>query len=124
MNRLALIQEPQQDINHELIRYVLVLLLMPFWLPFLRALWKELERAMRPDGGLFGRSLRKDERERIEREIRETEESPVVDEPLAHHRRSRAAAGGAANRPGQKGLGAPGQSGATRPAVRRRQGFR
>ena len=124
MSRLAILQEPQQDINHELIRYVLVLLLMPFWFPFLRALWKELERAMRPDGGLFGRSLRTDERERIEREIRETEESPVVDEPLAHHRGSRTAAGGAASRPGPRSPGAPGQSGATRPSVRRRQGFR
>jgi hypothetical protein len=104
--------------NQEILRYVLVLVLLPLWIPFLKALWGELLRAMRPEGGLFGPLPRKDQREQIEREM-EGEESPVVDEPLAHRRAAAARGGGRALGSARRSAG-----GAPKPSVRKRHGFR
>lgn len=79
-------QEPEFDLGFELLKYSLVLVTIPFWVPFAKALWEEFVRAMRPDGGLTGRVLSGRERREIEEHIAATEESSQVHEPIAHLR--------------------------------------
>ena len=78
--------DPTSPVNSELIRYLFVFASAPIWIPFSRALWKELLRAMRPDGGLYGPTPSRRKREEIEREIAQ-DPDPVVHEPIAHRRR-------------------------------------
>ncbi len=48
-----------------LIKYTLLLLATPIWLPFIKELWVEFNMAMREDGGLFGQAPTPRERQRI-----------------------------------------------------------
>jgi len=56
------------DINKDILRWVLLIAATPIWLPFLRMLWKDFNRALEEEGGIFGRPPRSDEIERIRRE--------------------------------------------------------
>ena len=42
-------------LNGELARYLILLVTSPLWWPFLRELYKEMDNALREDGGLLGR---------------------------------------------------------------------
>jgi hypothetical protein len=61
-------------INKDILRWVLLLAAMPIWLPFLRILWRDFNRALEEEGGIFGRtpSARDVERIRLEK-LREPE---------------------------------------------------
>jgi hypothetical protein len=56
------------DINKDILRWVLLIAATPIWLPFLRILWKDFNRALEEEGGIFGRPPPAHERERIRRE--------------------------------------------------------
>ena len=51
--------------NTEGTKYAIVILLAPFWIPFLRELWREFNEMLAEEGGLFGRSLTEEELERL-----------------------------------------------------------
>ncbi len=48
-----------------LIKYTVLLLSTPIWLPFLKELWMEFNLAMRQDGGLWGLAPAPREQQRI-----------------------------------------------------------
>ncbi len=48
-----------------IIKYTVLLLGTPIWLPFMKELWYEFNLAMREDGGLWGQSLTPREQQRI-----------------------------------------------------------
>lgn len=56
----------------EILRYVIVLVSAPIWVPFLRMLWRDFNDSLREEGGLFGRPPTQLERER----------NPALREPL------------------------------------------
>lgn len=74
--------------NLALIKYLLILTTAPLWFPFAKALWEEFTAALRLDGGLFGDSPSRRQRELIEEEIAR-EEPRIVNETLAHARERR-----------------------------------
>jgi len=69
--------------NLFIIKLILLMASSPIWLPFMKALWEELNDAMRPDGGLFGDPPGAAKRAEIEREI-ERERPRLVHETIAH----------------------------------------
>ena len=48
----------------EILRYVIVLVSAPIWVPFLRMLWRDFNASLREEGGLFGQPPTQLERER------------------------------------------------------------
>jgi len=99
------------DLSGELLRYLIVLLTAPIWLPFVKALWQELERALRDEGGMFGRVPSLAEKERIEA-ANALLEDPLLSEPrLAPGERagsrSRAAGTGRALGPARRPVAGP-----------------
>ncbi len=42
------------NLNTELFKYVLLVVTVPFWLPFVRAIWEDFNQALRDEGGLLG----------------------------------------------------------------------
>lgn len=48
-----------------LIKYTLLLVTTPIWLPFIKELWREFRLAMREDGGIWGKDPSPRERQRI-----------------------------------------------------------
>lgn len=73
------------------VKYLLLILSAPLWLPFAKALWGEFLKDMRPDGGLVGPIPSPVERQEIERRI--SREFPSqVHEPKPSYRRGAAAA--------------------------------
>ena len=69
-----------------LVKYLILIASAPFWMPFMRALYEELEAALRDQGGLFGDEPSAEKKAEIRREMA-MEEDRVVNEPLAHRRR-------------------------------------
>ena len=51
------------------IKYTLLILAMPIWLPFLRGMWIEFKMAMREQGGLVGPKLSPRDVKRVQEEI-------------------------------------------------------
>jgi len=76
-----------------ILKYLILALTAPIWMPFLKALWEELEHALRDQGGLFGNEPTAEQLIEIQREMA-MEEDRVVNEPLAHRRRSPGKPGG------------------------------
>ena len=117
-----------ESFGQEALRYAIVLVTAPLWLPFVKALWKELNRALRWEGGLLGRRPTPRERAEIERAAR-TEEDPLVSEPrggfeLRPQFRAKAASNNPRAplpRPGPRGPAGPRS---LPPRIRRRGGFR
>lgn len=68
-----------------IVKYIILIAAAPLWMPFLRALFEELEAALREQGGLFGEEPSAERLIEIRREIA-LEEDRVVNEPLAHRR--------------------------------------
>lgn len=69
-----------------ILKYLIVFGSAPLWLPFLKALYEELEAALREQGGLFGEEPSAERLAEIRQEIA-MEEERVVNEPLAYRRR-------------------------------------
>ena len=74
--------------NIALIKYTLLLVTAPLWFPFVKALWEELNAALRLDGGLMGDAPSRTRRKQLETEIAQ-EEPRLVHETLAHERARR-----------------------------------
>jgi len=91
-----------EDSAKEILKYLIVIFSAPLWIPFIRALGQELKLSMREEGGFLGKTPNKEKLEEIRREIAR-EESPLVDEPLAHLRVSsgpKSAPGASGDAPG------------------------
>ncbi len=73
------------ETGFDFLKWGLVLVAWPIWAPFAKALWKEFQRAMRPEGGLTGPVPSAGERRRIEAQVAQ-EELSQVHESLAHHK--------------------------------------
>jgi hypothetical protein len=56
------------ELNSEPVKYALIALSAPVWLPFARALWREFNDALRDEGGLLGEAPSAAELAAIERE--------------------------------------------------------
>lgn len=69
------------DLNKSLIKYGLLILTSPIWYPFLKAVWQELNTALRADGGLLGKLPSAREREELERNP-PPDEDPLVNVPI------------------------------------------
>lgn len=69
------------DLNKSLIKYGLLILTSPIWYPFLKAVWQELNTALRADGGLLGKLPSQRERELLERNPH-PEDDPLVNVPI------------------------------------------
>ena len=65
----------------EILRYVIVLVSAPIWVPFLRMLWRDFNASLREEGGLFGRPPTQLERER-DPALREPLEPQLVSEEI------------------------------------------
>ncbi len=102
--------------NSDILKILIVVLGMPIWMPFVKALWREFNRAMREDGGLFGPSPSPLQRAEIVREL-SREEDPLVNEPLAHVM-SRQGGSAAASRSSSSPGAAPGRGAAGRTPAR------
>lgn len=90
--------------NATIVKYLLLALTAPIWLPVLKALWVEVDRMLLEDGGVFGRPPSAKEVEELRAE-RAGRPDPLVNEPLARESAPRAggaaaAAGGAPRRTG------------------------
>ena len=81
------------DTSKELLQYLLLIISMPLWAPFIRALYQEFVMALRADGGLFGPVPSPMERKVIERDLA-GEDLRQVHEPLAHHGQGQAETSG------------------------------
>ena len=55
-------------IDKDILRWVLLIGATPLWLPFLRALWRDFNHALREDGGLMGSAPGPLELERMKQE--------------------------------------------------------
>lgn len=119
--------------NTEGTKYAVVIILAPFWIPFIRELWREFNEMLAEEGGLFGRTLTEEEVAEIrarqaEREasmVTELKSGLVISGGAGGERR-----GGAAPRPGGKRPGARRVTGGPRGFAaadtkrRRKSGFR
>ena len=71
-----------------IIKYLAVLMMLPWVIPFIKALFKDLVSAFEEDGGLLGEPPSPDELQQIkDRKAREPD--PLVHEVLAHLKESR-----------------------------------
>jgi len=111
-----------EETGFDFLKWGLVLAAWPIWAPFAKALWKEFQRAMRPEGGLTGPVPSKGQRQLIEEQVAQ-EELSQVHESLAHHKASLSAGARSGNQrsagraAGRATGGAPGgakQQGAVR----------
>lgn len=69
------------ELNKDILRWVLLIGATPVWWPFLRALWKDFNRALREDGGLIGSPPTPRELEQI-RAAHRSEFDPLTSEPF------------------------------------------
>jgi hypothetical protein len=76
----------KQHLNSEPVKYAILLLTAPAWLPFLQALWRALNDALREEGGIMGQTPTETELAMLERE-REREVSPLVSVTWEEHER-------------------------------------
>ena len=100
-------------IDKDILRWVILIGATPIWLPFLRALWRDFNRALREEGGLLGSAPGPRELEAI-REERRKEPQELTSEPRVQpgQRRQTRLRAPDARRP--RGTGAAGKSAAPR----------
>ncbi len=80
----------QFSLNSEPVKYALIALTAPFWWPFVRALWRELNDSLRDEGGIFGQPLTRGESDRMNK-AEGNHETPLVSETWDEHERGGAA---------------------------------
>ena len=73
------------DTTKAITKYTAVLLSLPWVVPFMKALWKDLSGAFEEDGGFFGDPPSAEDLEEI-RARKAAEPDPLVSEVLAHLR--------------------------------------
>jgi len=66
--------------NREIIRWLLLIALLPIGWPFVKTLWVDFNNALREEGGLFGRTPSAREVEEI-RAAKKNEPETLVSEP-------------------------------------------
>jgi hypothetical protein len=100
-------------IDKDILRWVLLIGATPLWLPFLRALWRDFNHALREDGGLMGSPPSPLELERMQRE-RTVHPDPLRSEPRLQPGQRRTtrmrtpdAQSGSSARPGSTARSAP-----------------
>lgn len=76
------------ELNLDLIKWLVIIVGIPIWWPFVRDLWKDFNGALREEGGLLGSPPPKSEMERIRRE-KAKEPEMLVSVPWAHKRGAR-----------------------------------
>lgn len=81
------------ETTKEILKFVVVIGALPWVLPFLRSLVKDLVSAVEEDGGLLGDPPSKEKLEEIRRR-KACEPDPMVNELLAHVRLEREGRGG------------------------------
>lgn len=96
-------------LNSEPVKYAVIVLTTPVWLPFLRALWKELNDSLRDEGGILGFAPSRRELDKINR--REgRHDTPLISETWDEHEAERGSAAtrrvrtGAARAPRPRGF--------------------
>jgi len=96
------------SLNTEIAKYTLLLISAPFWWPFLKALYAELNDALREEGGLVGRAPSAAELRKLNSSLG-TYQSPLVSEehPAAGARRSSAPTAGRRNAGATQARGEP-----------------
>ena len=111
------------DLNTEAFKYTLLALTSPFWWPFVRELWRELNDILAEEGGLFGRKPTDKELAELRRE-RAAKEAALVNELREHSKGARgrrrdqrafgastlrraSSSGGTPAPPARKGFGPP-----------------
>jgi len=99
-----------EETGTDFLKLGLILVTFPLWGPFAKALFEELQAALRPEGGLFGQRPSPRQRKAIEAEI-EGEEMRQVHEPLAHLR------GQTGHRPGRHAGARPPAAGQRAPTA-------
>ncbi len=70
------------SLNSEPVKYTLIALTTPIWLPFVRALWKELNDSLRPEGGILGLAPSEKELEALNKS-QGLHDSPLISETWA-----------------------------------------
>lgn len=68
------------EINRDLVRWLLLIALLPIGWPFVKTLWKDFNSALREEGGLFGAQPSAREIDLI-REEKKREPDNLVSEP-------------------------------------------
>ncbi len=69
------------ELNSEPVKYTILALTAPLWIPFIRALWKTLDDSLREEGGLLGEAPTEEALRELEREHGRVGES-MLSEPL------------------------------------------
>lgn len=93
-------------LNSEPVKYALIVLMAPFWIPFFKALFKEFNDSLRDEGGLFGDPPSKEKLAEMNRELGKFR-SPLVSELRA----------------GPRSAGSPSRSGGNAPRAKKPRGF-
>ncbi|MCK6448539.1 MAG: hypothetical protein L6Q99_19280 [Planctomycetes bacterium] len=66
-------------LNTEPVKYAVVICSFPFWWPFVKAMWEELNDSLAEEGGLFGEEPDAAELARLRADP--TRETPMVSDP-------------------------------------------
>jgi hypothetical protein len=68
------------EFDKEFLRWFLLIGAAPIWLPVLVTVWRDFNRALQEEGGLFGRPPGPVQREKMRRD-RESQPDPLISEP-------------------------------------------
>ncbi|MCY3002433.1 MAG: hypothetical protein NTV21_11575 [Planctomycetota bacterium] len=72
------------SLNSEPVKYVVIALSAPVWMPFARALWKELNDSLRPEGGILGLAPSEKELEALNK-AEGLHDTPLISETWEEH---------------------------------------
>jgi hypothetical protein len=67
------------ELNSEPIKYAVIVLSIPIWMPFAKAAWEELNESLAEEGGLFGEEPDAEELARMR--LESTRDTPMVSDP-------------------------------------------
>jgi hypothetical protein len=80
------------SLNSEPVKYAVIALASPIWIPFFKALFKEFNDALRDEGGLFGVPPSKEKLAEMDRDLGKFK-SPLISELHEDVQRGRAVGG-------------------------------
>lgn len=66
-------------LNTEPVKYAMLVLTIPFWWPFAKAAWEELNESLADEGGLFGEEPDAEELAKLRLDL--SRETPMVSDP-------------------------------------------
>ncbi len=111
----------KDQLNTPWVKYTILILATPIWWPFVKALWRALNDALRDEGGVFGHTPTAAEMDALDREYG-AHVSPLVNVTWEEHESGVDARGGGERRSGSVPRG-PAARGAPR-AQPKPRGFR